>query len=145
VTKLKGVRVILLISTILLTGVVLAFASCAPATAPAKLELEPERMLPVVSVIPNVGGPTASVSYVGANFKPGEKVKVAVGLRPGEEHSPGASGEGLAVEVNELGCFMLTGTSVWLPPLPGVYPVRVYDEKGKMVACTVVLVVEEEK
>jgi hypothetical protein len=143
-TKLKRLRIVLLISTILFAGVILVFVSCAPAAPPVLPKPEPERMPPAVLVVPNVGKPDTSISYCGANFKPGEKVRITVLLQRGLEHIPGKEGAGRAVEVNELGSFILKDADTKLPSTPGVYAVRVYDEKGEMLASTVVMVMEKE-
>lgn len=116
--------------------IVLLFASCAPP--------ESERMPPAVSAIPNVGAPRADINIVGANFEPGEKVTVCYLLSRGSEEafypaenivdrSPGG------LEVDKLGSFQL---KVKLPQELGVWPVRVYDQKGEMIASTVVMVEE---
>ncbi len=136
-TKKAKLTKFALIGILLLTGV-LILASCAPAAAPpAPAPPKPERMPPSVSVIPNVAGPAAKITYAGANFEPGEKVKVAILVWPGSEYLPSNKGE--LVEINELGSFMIESK---LPSAPGVYPVRVYDEKGKMIASAAVLVEE---
>lgn len=143
-TKLKRVKAILLMSIILIAGVILVFVSCAPAvpapvTAPPT---EPERMPPAVLVIPNVGTSREKVNFVGANFEPGEEVMVAVLIFPDVETSLSGGSEGLTIKVDELGSFQIVKK---LPHIPGVYPVRVYDKAGKVIASAVAMVVEKKE
>ena len=140
IKKSKMFRVILI--GIALVGVLVS-ASCAPPTP-----TESPRMPPAVLVIPNVveAEPGVAVDIVGANFEPGEKVRIAVMYSPGVEIVPGAEGKGLTLEVDELGSFWMKKEKITPDPVsPGVYPVRVYDEKGKMVASTLLVVVEPEE
>jgi len=138
-TKLKRVKVTLLMSTILLAGLLLVFTSCtptAPATAPPA---EPERMPPAVAVIPNVGTPRQTVSFCGANFEPGEEIIVTVEMFPRIETNLSGGAEGRTAKVDELGSFKINRK---LPNNPGVYPVRVYDKEGKVIASAAVMVEE---
>lgn len=145
-TRLKRLRFVLLTSTILLAGVILVFVSCAPAAPvtapPAELETALERMPPAILVIPNIGTPRQKVDYVGANFEPGEEVMVATLMFPDVETNLSGGAEGLTTKVDDLGSFQIKGKKLSL--YPGVYPVRVYDKDGKMIASTLV-VVEEKK
>jgi hypothetical protein len=139
--KVARLTKITLMSILLLTGVVI-FASCVPTTTPTTTE--PERMLPAIAVVPNVitVGKATKVQFAGADFEPGEKVRMGVLFFLGVETTPGLAG--LALEVNELGSFLLADdlnpTAGIIPP--GAYPVRVYDEEGKVIASTLVIVVE---
>jgi len=135
--KFKRVIIALLLSTILLAGVVLVFAS-STTTAPAK----PERVPPVVLVMPNVGTPRAKVNFVGANFKPDEEVIVTILMFPDVETNLSGSPKGLTTKVDELGSFQIKRK---LPLYPGVYPVRVYDERGEILCTSLVMVVKAEE
>ncbi|MBA7502808.1 hypothetical protein ES706_01405 [subsurface metagenome] len=134
-----------LIGVTLLAGV-LIFTSCVPTTVTEPVT-EPERMPPAVLVIPNVieAEPKVKIDIVGANFEPGEEVRISIMFAPGCESTPGAEGEGLALEVDELGSFCMKGQSITPRNImPGVYPVRVYDKDGKVIASTLILVEEPE-
>jgi len=145
IKKSKMFRVILI--GIALVGVLVS-ASCAPPTPTESPPTESPRMPPAVLVIPNVveAESGVKVDIVGANFEPGEKVRIVIMYSPGVEIVPGAEGKGLTLEVDELGSFWMKGEKITPAPVsPGVYPVRVYDEKGKMVASTLLVVVEPEE
>lgn len=133
----------ILISIVALVGVLIS-ASCAPPTAvESPVPTESPRIPPVVLVIPNVVAPGGKVAIVGANFEPGEKVRIGILIEPGIEFVPGAEGKGLTLEVNEVGSFQMSGEKMTPQNITsGVYPVRVYDEKGEMIASTL-FVVEE--
>jgi len=143
-TKKVKVGKFALTGILLLMGM-LIFTSCVPATPVTAPPVEPEeseRIPPAVLVIPNVvtAGIKNKVEIAGVNFEPGEKVRIGILFFPGTETTPGAEGAGLAIEVNELGSFSLKDN---IPPkfVPaGVYPVRIYDEEGKMIASTLVIV-----
>jgi len=137
-TKLKVVSIVLI-------GMLFVLVSCVPAAAPTPPAppAEPERMSPAVSVIPNPVEAGKEVTCCGANFKPGEKVRVAIMYFPGVETALGSKAvePALALEVNELGSFETKGkVMATLPDLPAVYPLRVYDEKGEVIASTPVLI-----
>ena len=122
------------IITLILTSV-LAFASCAPAGPSAAVGVTPNQ----VAI-----GETASV--VGADFNPGEKVTIAIEVSPQVENllykPPGDPAMGLGLEVDESGSFEVK-TRVPRMLSPGTYPVKVYSEKGKLLASTEVTVVSK--
>jgi len=130
-----------LIGMVVLVGV-LGSVSCIQPT-PA---VEAPRMLPVVAVIPNVNTPKAKVDIVGANFEPGEKVSVYTLIRRGDPETThieqfmfiGGGASGL-IEVDEFGSFQITTN---IQKETGIYPVRVYDENGEMIASTLFVVRE---
>ena len=118
----------------------LAFASCA---APAE-----ERMPAVLKVVPDVAPPLQYVvNYYGANFIPGEKVKVVIliDLNPGKtdplenEVAVGAN----SIEVDAVGSFKIEKAKA--PRYEGVYPVRVYDEENTVIAAGVLQVKKPEE
>jgi len=130
-----------LIGMVVLVGV-LGSVSCIQPTP----TVEAPRMLPVVAVIPNVTTPKAKVDIVGANFEPGEKVRVYTLISVGDPEKTdmqrymlgGDVGSGL-IEVDESGLFQMTA-SIQLQT--GIYPVWVYDENGEMIASTLLMVRE---
>lgn len=133
---------------IALVGVLIS-SSCAPATpVESPTPTGVSRIPPAVLVIPNVieAESGVKVDIVGANFEPGEKVRIGVMFAPGCENTPGKEGKGLALEVDELGSFYMKGEKITPVNIsPGVYPVRVYDEKGEMIASTLIVVEEPEE
>jgi len=120
--------------------------SAGPAgAAGAAAVAEPERMPPAVMVVPDMGTSKFKAAYYGANFEPGEKITVRIPIARVEDSTPvetiiGPGGVGGPFEVDELGSFILTG--IGSPVDPGVYAVRVYDEEGKMIASTLLVVTE---
>lgn len=114
-----------------------------PAGAPAVVE--PERMPPTVMMVPNMGGARFKADCYGANFEPSETITVCIPITRVEGTVPietfiGPGGVGGPFEVDELGSFHFS--KVRAPQVPGVYPVRVYDEEGEMIASTVIVVEE---
>jgi hypothetical protein len=93
-----------------------------------------------VMAIPNVGTSGATTYVYGADFEPGELVlpvyRVTLG---GEVIEIVVTENTYGVEADELGCFK---AKTKLPGVPGVYPLRVYDEQRNILAVTVVEVVE---
>ncbi len=136
----------------------LAFVSCQGA---APTTVEPERTIPPsVTYLPVSGAPGALVTVVGANFIPGEVVEVRFlmqpdpkalpvwviigGLKPGSPfleagYAAIVIGEpvGTKIRVNDTGSFQINEAK--LPPNEGVWPVRVYDEKGEVIATSTFL------
>ncbi len=123
---------------IVLLLAVLGFASCAAPAAP----VEKVRMPSVVEVVPGSVAPSGKVDFMGANFIPGEKVKVVfvANLSPGKVGTiENVVAEGAQkLEINAAGTFYVQGMVA--PTGEGVYAVRVYDEKGEAVASSMFLV-----
>ena len=139
--KSKLVRCVLAFIVVLVG--VLAFASCAPQAAPAAKSAS----MPSVLSVPNVAGPRGTVNIVGANFIPGEKVKVAVLMAPPEGGSSyetvisySAKEGQMLMAVDAHGSFNIKSRA---PKTEGVWPVRVYDEAGNMIASSTLLVKKE--
>ena len=144
--KYKLVRCVL-VCLIMLVGV-LTFASCAPQTAPSAGSREAP---PSVLAVPNVAGPRGTVYIVGANFEPGEMVKVAVLMAPPEGGSSYETvisySKDLAAKKGQMlmatdanGSFNIKSRA---PKTEGVWPVRVYDEDENMIASSTLLVKKE--
>ena len=125
---------------------VLVFTSCAaPAAAPAG-----PKGLPVIQAIPDTGAPSAKVDYFGANFEPGQKIRVSVLRLLVPNTSPieqvfssknivvGTAVEKGMLQVDQVGSFHIK--TIKLPKEEGVWPVRVYNEAGEVIAATVVVV-----
>ncbi|UCF55895.1 MAG: hypothetical protein JSW15_07195 [Deltaproteobacteria bacterium] len=119
----------------LILATVLAFVSCAP-TGPA----------PTVGVTPNQVAIGETASVAGANFKPGEKLTIAIQVSETVENllyrPPGDPAKGLGLEVAESGSFEVK-TRVPRMLSPGTYPVKIYSEKRKLLASTEVTVVSK--
>ncbi len=153
--KSKVPRVLAIGLTLVLA--LLAFVSCQGAAPAATAE---RTTPPSVTYVPVSGAPGALVTVVGANFIPGEVVEVRFLLQPDPKAvpiwviiggpkcgSPGAEagyacvaiGEpvGTKIRVNETGSFLINESK--LPPNEGVWPVRVYDEKGEVIATSTFL------
>ena len=137
--KSKLVRCVLAFIVVLVG--VLAFASCAPQAAPA----------PSTLAVPNVAGPRGTVNIIGANFEPGEMVKVAVLMAPPEGGSSYETvisySKDLAAKKGQMlmatdanGSFNIKSRA---PKTEGVWPVRVYDEAGNMIASSTLWVKKE--
>lgn len=135
ISKIFGIAVLGIIIAI---GSMVTVASTTLAGAPVQSRTMP----PAITAMPNIGGPGAEIMCYGANFEPGETVKVVYLFIPGVENVLGSKAKGLALKVNELGSFSLKSN---LPKPPGVYPIRVYDKDDNMIASTVVVVEKKEK
>lgn len=115
--------------------------SCAPAAVQAE-EAPVIRQPAAVMAIPNVGTSRATTYIYGADFEPGELVlPVYRILMGGVVIEILVTVNTYGVEADELGCFKV---KTKLPGVPGVYPLRVYDEQRNVLAVTVVEVVEKE-
>jgi len=122
--------------------VVIALMSGSLLEAIAGSQAQSRSMPPAVTAIPNTGVGGAKMVCYGANFEPGETVKVVYLVLPGVENVLGSKAKGLALKVNELGSFDISSN---LPKLPGIYPIRVYDKDENMIAATVVVVKAKKK
>lgn len=143
--RIKAGRCLLVAIVVLMLAASLLLASCIGASTTA----QPERMPAAVVAIPNVAAPRANVQLVGANFEPHERVKIALVMVRGPEEfaiietiirSSYAVREGEKeplVEVDGHGSFQL---KMKIPKEEGVWPIRVYNEKGKMIASTLIVV-----
>lgn len=108
--------------------------SCATGMKKETMEIKIARAPAALLARPNVVKPAGQVEFVGANFEPGEKINVAIMAFLGVKQ---LLGEGKGLKVNELGSFQIKDNA---PFYPGVYPVRVYDESGEIIAATVLIV-----
>ena len=143
----------LAIVCLLLTAVtfVILYSTAAPTPAATQAPLRQTSSIPAavsavsrepvaVLALPNVGTPKANTTISGANCIPGEKVTVAYKVLIGDvvlDQIPTFDANHLVVD--ELGSFKI---KVKLPPSPGVFPVKVYDEQGTVIAVTLVVVEE---
>jgi hypothetical protein len=100
---------------------------------------------PTLTLVPMSGLPLSKLTFYGAGFVPGEKVKVLLsidgvefvwggkGTKAGT--GPMVSGEAGINVVNEYGAFKLTPTG-GIPPgqvvKPGVYTVKAIGDKGSL-------------
>ena len=130
VMKVLGIGLVILMA-------VLVFASCAaPAAAPAEQE-----KMPVVKVTPQVAEPRGKIDYIGANFEPGQKVKVTFTALLSPEATPienVVATDANKIEVDAVGSFLIAGARA--PKPEGVWPIRVYNEAGEVIAATLVVV-----
>jgi hypothetical protein len=114
---------------------VLAFVSCAPAGP-----------TPTVVVTPNKVAIGETARVAGANFKPGEKLTIAIQVSETIENllyqPPGDPAMGLGLKVDESGRFEVK-TRVPGMLVPGTYPVKIYSEKRKLLASTEVTVISK--
>lgn len=129
---------LVLVGIIVLTGLSVGFLNTSVAGSTSKSRT----MLPCVLAIPNVGEPEMSITCYGANFKPGEKVRIVMMVFPDIENVLGGKAEGLGLKVDKFGSFSIETV---LPGSPGIYPIRVYDEEDTMIASTLVVVKEKKK
>jgi len=132
-------KVIGIVALSVITLALLALFS--PATAPTS---EPSPTLATIKVIPDVGSSRQNVKVIGYNATPKEEVVVTIEQFPGVETMLNIKGKKISAVANELGCFELP-KGPKLPTYPGVYPVRLYDSKGDLLAVTVVHVKKKKK
>lgn len=139
VSKLKMVKYTLVVVAVLTGLSVLASCGAPPQEQPTK-----EEMSAAIMVVPNPQiGSRARIDVYGANFEPGETVKLGILIRRAEGTDPvetfiGPESKGAAFQCDDLGTFSVEG--VRGPRGAGVYPVRVYDAEDNMIASTVLLV-----
>ncbi|MFC1917132.1 hypothetical protein ACFLXH_00565 [Chloroflexota bacterium] len=152
-SKLLAVLGIVLIglSMVACAGPVGPSGPAGPAGPPGAAAMAiPERMPPTIKAVPDMGTPRQRIDYYGANFKPGEELKVALLMSPGPLEFATetiVSSQGIVVgEMAPGGVIIADGVGsfhisrIWLPKEVGIWPVRVYDADGNVIASTLVVV-----
>lgn len=93
--------------------------------------------VPALTVVPTVGEPEKEFTCYGADFTPEQKVRIVMMVFPEIENVLGAKAEGLGLKTDKLGSFEVKSG---FPGKEGVYPIRVYNEEGRLLATTLVVV-----